>query len=137
MKKLSVLAAFSFLTLASAVALAHGGGKGPRGARMDENGDGKVTLAEAQAAAKKRFEHFDKNRDGVITKDELGGGFHPRFEFADANGDGKVTLAEAQQKAKEFFTKADANKDNVLTHDEMAAAWKAHRGEGKGHCRDK
>ena len=39
--------------------------------RMDANGDGKVTRAEAQAAGDAFFAKLDKNGDGVVTKEEL------------------------------------------------------------------
>jgi hypothetical protein len=38
--------------------------------RMDANKDGKVTLAEAQAAAVKRFDRLDTNKDGTISPEE-------------------------------------------------------------------
>jgi len=124
MKKALFIGTLSIATLATAAAFACGGGKGGK-AHMDTNGDGKVTLAESQAAAKARFEKLDKNKNGSVTKDEIEGRGR-LFEKADANNDGKVTLAEMQAKAKEHFTLRDANKDNVLTQDEM------HRGRGHG-----
>ncbi len=124
MKKALFIGTLSIATLATAAAFACGGeGKG---AQIDTNGDGKVTLAESQAAAKARFEKLDKNKNGVVTKDEIDGRGR-MFEMADANHDGKVTLAELQAKAKEHFTARDTNKDNVLTQDEMRHG----RGHGK------
>ena len=38
----------------------------------DQNHDGKVTRAEAQQAAKERFDRLDANHDGVVTRDEFG-----------------------------------------------------------------
>lgn len=37
----------------------------------DQNHDGKVTRAEAQQAAKERFDRLDANKDGVVTRDEF------------------------------------------------------------------
>lgn len=37
---------------------------------IDANGDGAVDLAEHQAATRDRFEHMDKNGDGILTADE-------------------------------------------------------------------
>jgi len=128
MKKALFIGTLSIATLATAAAFACGEGKGGPGARIDTNGDGKVTLAESQAAAKTRFDALDKNKNGAVTKDELPNGRGERlFEHADANKDGKVTLAEMQAKAKEHFASRDANHDNVLTKDEMG-----HRGRGHG-----
>ena len=125
MKKALFIGTLSIATLATAAAFACGGDKGGK-AKIDANGDGKVTLAESQAAAKARFDNLDKNKNGAITKDEIEGRGR-LFEKADANKDGKVTLAEMQAKAQAHFTARDANKDNVLSGDEMG-----HHGRGHG-----
>lgn len=115
MKKVHVLLVITSITTAGAVAFAHGG----KGKMMDPNGDGKVTLVEAQEAAKKRFSELDKNKDGSLSKDELAAKFSRKFARADADNDGKVTLAEAQTGVKDWFTRKDSNKDGVLTKDEF------------------
>ncbi|HMJ12823.1 MAG TPA: EF-hand domain-containing protein [Polyangiaceae bacterium] len=115
-KKMQFAGIALVLTTLSAAAFAHGG----RG-KMDTNGDGKVTLAEAQAGAKQKFERMDKNKNGVVTKDELSGKRARYLEKADTNKDGKVTLAEAQAKAQTWFQKLDTNKDGVLTKEEFHA----------------
>ena len=46
---------------------------GPHGGmmkRLDADGDGKVSKAEALAAAEKRFDRVDADKDGFITADE-------------------------------------------------------------------
>ncbi len=47
-----------------------GMGHGGMMKRADANNDGKVSLAEAQAAAVARFDRLDLNRDGTITPEE-------------------------------------------------------------------
>jgi len=42
----------------------------------------------------KRFEAADKNKDGFLTKDEVGERRWARISVADANKDGKVSKAE-------------------------------------------
>jgi hypothetical protein len=125
MKKALFIGALSIATLATAAAFACGGKGGP-GAHADANGDGKITLAESQAAAKARFDKLDANKNGSVERSEAGGRGR-LFERVDANNDGKVTLAEMQNKAKQHFAARDANKDNVLTQDEIG-----HRGRGHG-----
>jgi len=50
----------------------HGSGKhGGMLEKLDANGDGNVTKAEAEAAALEHFKRMDKNSDGVITQDEV------------------------------------------------------------------
>ena len=42
--------------------------------KLDTNGDGKISKAEAQANAPRLYEHFDQldtNKDGFLTPDEL------------------------------------------------------------------
>lgn len=39
--------------------------------KLDQDGDGVVTLAEARAASIAHFEKMDKNSDGVLTRDEM------------------------------------------------------------------
>src|SRR5687767_15087369 len=127
MKKVVFISTLAIASLATAAAFACGGeGKGGMRGKIDTNKDGKVTLAESQAFAKSKFEKFDANKNGSITRDEAQGRDR-LFERADANKDGKVTLAEMQTKAKEHFVARDANKDNVLTQDEMRGG----RGHGK------
>ena len=136
MKTLTAVLSLSAITLCSSLALAHGGGRGMM-LMMDQNKDGKITLAEAETAMKTRFTQFDKNKDGTVTKEELPSDRpHFAFKFADANKDGKVTLAEATQKAKDRFAKLDANKDGSVTEDEIKAG-RGHRGGKKGDCKDK
>jgi hypothetical protein len=128
-KKIAFASILIGVTSLSALALAHGGK-----AKMDTNGDGKVTLAEAQAAGKQRFERMDKNKNGVVSKDEIPGRGERFLAKADANKDGQLTLAEAQAHTQAWFQKKDANKDGVLTGDEF----RHHRGHHrKGNSNDK
>lgn len=123
MKKIQMVPVFAFITALSGLAFAHPGGR--MFERLDTNNDGKVTLAEAQAGAQARFNALDKNKDGVLSSDELGDR-HFMMKHADANGDGKVTLAELQAQTQAWFAKLDANHDNVVTKDELQAARAAH-----------
>ena len=131
MKKLSMLLGFAGLTALSAIAFAdeartHGGEHGARGEHKggmmihaDANKDGKVTLAEALAAGKERFDKKDANKDGAITKDEVKDRGKRMLERADANKDGKVTRAEGETLVREIFTRFDKNKDGAITKDEL------------------
>lgn len=131
MKLFQFLSVFGVTTAVTAGALACGGGE-HGGPRADSNGDGKVTLAEADATLKARFATFDKNKDNVITEAELGEGPRGLFKRADANNDNKVTIAEAQAKMNEWFAKRDANGDKVLDGDEMRRGKHGKRGKGHG-----
>lgn len=128
MNKITVVSLLAAITATSGFALAcpgHPGGK----ASADANQDGKVTLQEAQAKAKARFDAVDKNKNGVLSKDELEGRA-ARMLHADANKDGAVTFAESQVQVQTWFQKMDANKDGVLSGDEVG---RGKRGHGQGH----
>ncbi len=76
-------------------------------ARMDTDGDGRVSLAEYQAWMSYAFDGMDRNRDGVLSADELPGGrgkpitreahlaqLAARFKRQDADGDGFLSEKE-------------------------------------------
>lgn len=56
---------------AGAAAPTAGGRMGAAVARMDADGDGRVSRAEFLAASQKRFERMDANGDGVLDASEM------------------------------------------------------------------
>ncbi|MFZ5663200.1 MAG: hypothetical protein ACOY9B_10920 [Pseudomonadota bacterium] len=79
-------------------------------ARMDGDGDGRVSLAEYQAWMGYAFEGMDRNRDGTLTADELPG------------GRGRpVTLAAHREALAATFRRQDADRDGFLDARELAA----------------
>jgi Ca2+-binding EF-hand superfamily protein len=73
------------------------------------------------------FYFADKNKDGVVTIEELRavGPVDPeKFRAADKKGDGALTLEEFVEYRMTNFDAADTNKDGVLTFEEVQA-WKA------------
>jgi hypothetical protein len=46
-------------------------GKAGKLSRLDENGDGKIEIAEIRNAASRQFTHLDQNADGSVTSDEF------------------------------------------------------------------
>ncbi len=76
-------------------------------ARMDTDRDGRVSLAEYQAWMSYAFDGMDRNRDGVLSVDELPGGrgkpitreahlaqLAARFKRQDVDGDGFLSAKE-------------------------------------------
>jgi Ca2+-binding EF-hand superfamily protein len=78
----------------------HGRHHGHLFERMDSDGNGAISLTEAQEVAKKRFQRMDANGDGVITEADFLAMAGERFQKMDANGDGQVTKEEAQEGRK-------------------------------------
>lgn len=79
-------------------------------ARMDSNGDGRVSLAEYQDWLSYAFDAMDRDRDGVLTADELPGG----------RGQ-PVTRAEYRARLAATFLKQDRDRDGSLNAQELAA----------------
>lgn len=112
-----------------------GGEHGDKMAKMDTNGDGKITQAEHSAGAKNMFGKLDTNGDGKVTaaemdaghqamgKDKAGKGMSSSQKIAklDTDGDGALTAEEHAAGTKKMFGKMDADGDGTLT----AAEWKA------------
>lgn len=107
--------------------------------RLDANGDGKVTQAEA-GERWTRLSQLDKNGDGAVAKDEIPtfaastGGNRPSpeefFSRVDKDGDGQLTASEVPAELWERISKADANGDGKVTKDELAAARRQHDAGG-------
>jgi hypothetical protein len=105
--------------------------------RADKDGDGRVSRAEANAAATERsnewFDKLDLNKDGYITPEEtrqaretrhgeMREAFDEHFKAADANGDGQLSLDEVQAnmpRLAERFSTLDQDKNGQLSKEEL------------------
>lgn len=85
-------------------------------AKMDSNGDGKVSLQEMQQRRLAKTMRFDANRDGRLTKAEYAATMAQRYQ---AKG---MDPARAQAKADKMFAKTDKNGDGFVTPDEIRQA---------------
>lgn len=79
-------------------------------ARMDSDGDGRVSLEEYLSWMTYAFQRMDGDGDGVLSGDELPGG-----------RGGPVTLATHRARLTERFNRQDANRDGFLDARELAA----------------
>lgn len=111
------------------------GRRGRRGARFlrmlrgaDANRDNVITLDEAKAAAAKRFERFDANKDGVVERADLDA---LKAEAVDyrvrrlihryGGSDGKLSKEQFVKYRDERFARLDYNSDGELSRDELPA----------------
>lgn len=126
MKKLHLLILAIAATLAAPLAFAQNAEH--RGMpKIDANGDGVITKAEAAAFPRlaARFDELDKNKDGKLSGDELPmrrGNGPGRFEALDANKDGRISKAEAKADKDGLaarFDQLDKNKDGQLDRSEL------------------
>lgn len=115
-------------------------------AKMDANGDGRVSAEEHAAAAHAMFIQADTNGDNVVTAAELAAVRDSRADSSaqetastrgapqadsaaaaakirviDQDGDGKLTAAEHEAGAKHMFAQMDTNHDGYLSPEECEA----------------
>ncbi len=116
-------------------------------ARLDSDGDGRLSRAEVDAGTAGRkgrasplaeqFAAIDANRDGYLVRSELRAWherqrperearmrkrFDERFAAADLNGDGKLSRVEVDEKMPRMsarFAWMDDNRDGFLSRDEL------------------
>jgi len=114
----------AYLTIVGRMAIAH---RVQAFKNMDENKDGKVSLAEYRGPTR-AFARVDVNHDGVITPEEAKTAFQAsvgrfvvasRFKTLDANHDGKISAAEFKG-PKATFAKFDRDHNGKIGPVEFA-----------------
>lgn len=114
-------------------------------AALDTDGDGKVSIAELEAAKASRFAEMDADGDGFISAEELVQGQQMRraermLKRLDKDGDGLLSAEELQPKAPDL-SDLDKDGDGFISEEEFREGAREHRGErGKrgrrGGCDD-
>ena len=78
-----------------------------------------ATTASRDAQFNSMFAQFDRNGDGLISREEFpGDGL--QFAFADRNRNGMITRAEAKRIFSYAFKRLDRNRDGVLSESEVS-----------------
>jgi Ca2+-binding EF-hand superfamily protein len=88
----------------------------------DYDKNGRIDRQEYQKRMIEVFYFADRNKDGVVTIEELAvveTVDQKAFRAADKNGDGKLTVEEFVAYRMVDFDAADKNKDGVLTYEEV------------------
>jgi Ca2+-binding EF-hand superfamily protein len=131
-------------------------GDSPRGdasrdeMRADRDGDGRVSRAEADAAAAERtgewFTKLDLDKDGYVTQEETRQAretrrgerqerFDEHFKSADTNNDGQLSLDEVQSgmpRLAQRFNAVDKDQNGFLTKDELQRSGRGDRKQPQG-----
>jgi Ca2+-binding EF-hand superfamily protein len=126
MKKITIASITTLLAAASfvpAVAFAHGGEGGKKFARFDRDGNGVVSRDEMRTTALEHFTKLDTNKDGKLTLAEIEAGAQnraaERLARDDKNHDGKLSRAEVPNMPDQVFARLDKNSDGVLSAEEL------------------
>ncbi|MET0239427.1 MAG: EF-hand domain-containing protein [Sphingobium sp.] len=89
----------------------------------DANAFGDIPLpptATARTREQKRFDRYDRDRDGIIGRNEMLGTRVAEFRKLDKDGNNLLSFEEWAVRTVDRFDGADANKDGRLTREEFA-----------------
>lgn len=87
----------------------------------DVEDDEPLPAATAKTREERRFNRYDKDRNGQVAREEYLMNRRKAFAKLDANGDGRLTFDEWAIKASDKFAGADKDKSGALTTVEFAA----------------
>jgi hypothetical protein len=151
-RTLLAVALFGTLGVAGLAAAQHRGGDGhgpkmmdghgPRMMqRMDTDGDGVVTQAEAAAYHAARVAEMDANGDGYVSYEEMSAfraaqreqRARERFQRMDADGDGRVSVQEMAAAHERHFARMDRNADGKLDREDRKGRRQGMRGGHGDH----
>lgn len=79
-----------------------------------------VPQATARTREEKRFDRYDRNRDNIVTRNEMMATRANEFRKLDKDGNNLLSFEEWAVKTSDRFNGADANKDARLTRVEFA-----------------
>lgn len=79
-----------------------------------------VPEASDRTREQKRFDRYDKDRDGKVTRDEYLVSRRKAYAKLDRNGDGVLQFDEWAAKAQAKFAKADADRSSAMNAAEFA-----------------
>ena len=83
--------------------------------------------ASERTREEKRFDRYDHDRDGIVSREEWLAARRKAFARLDTNGDGALSFDEWAAKTITRFTAADGDKSATLTRAEFAVTKIVHR----------
>lgn len=96
--------------------------------RLDADGNGHVSWAEAYDVRTSEFTEMDADMNGILAEEEFQGPARPLSAF-DTDGDMTLSLAEFLQGHRSMFDRFDEDADGALVPDEFEAARSAARSD--------
>jgi EF hand len=90
------------------------------GGAQDDGLPAMVPEATAKTREQKRFDRYDKDRDGKVTRDEYLVSRRKAYAKLDTNGDGRLTFDEWALKTTTKFAAADKDKSGEMSASEFA-----------------
>ncbi len=103
----------------------------------DENAVGEALpppTATARTREEKRFDRYDRDRDGIIGRSEMLGSRVKDFRKLDKDGNNLLSFEEWAVRTVDKFDGADANHDGRLTRAEFATTAPAPKPPAKCKC---
>ncbi|KQM88377.1 histidine kinase [Sphingomonas sp. Leaf23] len=90
--------------------------------------------ATARTREQKRFDRYDKDRDGRITRDEYLASRRKAYAKLDTNGDGRLSFDEWAAKTTTKFATADRGRDGALDAGEFATTAVKRKPKRRADC---
>ncbi|MDO7843017.1 EF-hand domain-containing protein [Sphingomonas immobilis] len=90
--------------------------------------------ASERTREQKRFDRYDKDRDGKVTRDEYLLARHKAYAKLDLNHDGKLDFDEWAAKTEAKFATADADKSGAMTASEFATTKPKRKAKVRARC---
>ncbi|MBB4615919.1 EF-hand domain-containing protein [Sphingomonas abaci] len=90
--------------------------------------------ASARTREDKRFDRYDKDRDGQVTRDEYLAQRRKAFAKLDRDGDGHLSFDEWAVKATTKFAAADRDRSNAMDRAEFATTAVKRKPARTMHC---
>lgn len=90
--------------------------------------------ANERTREQKRFDRYDKDRNGQVTTDEYLLSRRKAFAKLDLDGDGRLDFGEWAKRTTDKFAKADADGSRALSRAEFATTKVARKSPAKRDC---